>query len=165
MAHSMQLTYQVLLGSANKLLPAMQSKDSLSVLRRASLAAPFLPSYIYCIRVLHRSLMAIELNNIPGLPHENTWLIAIRQCEQELDPNIITDIKQFTRPGALLDYIEERQRHENRSKLRRLLNKASGVGSRFEKYQHALDLMAQGTPMPGCLIWGSITLALKVELS
>ncbi|KAL8823762.1 MAG: hypothetical protein Q9191_005572 [Dirinaria sp. TL-2023a] len=100
--------------------------------------------------------------NTLALQHQNAWLIAISECEQELDPKTVAEIKPFTQPRDLLDYIKQRQNKEHRSKIRQLLSKVSSFGFRFEKYQSALDLIAQGTPMPGCLIWGSIRLALKM---
>jgi len=93
------------------------------------------------------------------------WHSALKQFQHDCGPKVVEKlITQETKPKQLLDYIQERQQKESRSKFSRLLRRISSIGERFTRYQSALDVLAQGTPSPGCLIWGSIRMVLEVGI-
>lgn len=93
------------------------------------------------------------------------WHSAVKRFEQDCGSKVVEKlITQETKPEQLVNYIEERQQKESRSKFCRLLKRRSSIGERFARYQSALDVLAQGTPSPGCLIWGSIRMVLEVGI-
>ncbi len=92
------------------------------------------------------------------------WRSALEQVEQDCGSDVVGKlIMQETKPGHLLDYIQQRQEKESRSKFSKLLGKISTMADVLDRFQSALDVISQGTPQPGCLLWGSIRLVLEVR--
>lgn len=94
---------------------------------------------------------------------EVPWQIAIRQCEQDLPKEALAEIRSGTRPEDVLEYIKERQSKESKSRLLNKLSDVSKICFRFAEFQSALDVLAQGTPSPGCMVWGAIRVVLTVS--
>ena len=94
---------------------------------------------------------------------DQVWRSALKQYERDCGPDVVTDILKSKNPQDLLDYVEERRQKESRSKFQKLLSNVHTFGKRFEGYHSALDVIAQGVPFPGCLLWGSIRLVLGVS--
>ena len=92
------------------------------------------------------------------------WKSAVKECEAEFSPEDLEEMKKSTGPDDILDFIEEVQVQEHNSKLSWLTGRVRRFGRSFKAYDHGLDLMAQGTPFPGCLIWGSIRIVVSVSM-
>lgn len=78
------------------------------------------------------------------------------------------DFKQImipARPDDVLREIETWQSGQVKSRYCRVADSIHTGISRLQKFDRAVDLMAQGTPAPGCLLWGSIIFVLTVSLA
>lgn len=65
-----------------------------------------------------------------------------------------------TGPEDVVNEIEKWQKRHSDSKV------AAGVRSglvRLQRFSASIDMLAQGTPSPGCLLWGSIKFVLTVS--
>lgn len=65
-----------------------------------------------------------------------------------------------TRPEDVVNEIERWQKRHSDSKV------AAGVRSglvRLQRFSASIDMLAQGTPSPCCLLWGSIKFVLTVS--
>ena len=67
-------------------------------------------------------------------------------------------------PEDVLEEIKKWQSIQKKSKYCRVANNVEAGFSRLQMFNRALDLIAQGTPAPGCLVWGSIIFALTVSV-
>lgn len=92
-----------------------------------------------------------------------TWNLAVKECEASFSPEDLDEIKKSKGPDDVLDFIKDLEAKERNSKLSRAMGKIRQFGRHFKAYQHGLDLIAQGTPFPGCIIWGSIKVVLAVR--
>lgn len=68
-------------------------------------------------------------------------------------------------PEDVLKEVQEWQSRQSKSKYRRVADGIHAGMSRLEKFNRAIDLIAQGSPAPGCLVWGSIIFVLTVSSS
>ena len=81
----------------------------------------------------------------------------------------LTD-KEFKRimipvgPDDVLKEIEKWQNRQRKSKFSKVADGVQAGVSHLQKFNRAVDLIAQGTPAPGCLIWGSVLFALTVRI-
>ena len=78
------------------------------------------------------------------------------------------DFKRIIIPATPDDVLKEIETWQSRQLKSRYCKVADGVEAgiaRLQKFDRALDLMAQGAPSPGCLVWGSIVFVLKVSAS
>lgn len=78
------------------------------------------------------------------------------------------DFKQIMIPAGpddVLREIETWQSRQGKSKYCRVADSIQAGISRLQKFDRAVDLMAQGTPAPGCLVWGSIVFVLTVSFA
>lgn len=65
-----------------------------------------------------------------------------------------------TGPENIVDEIERWQKRHSDSKF------AAGIRAglvRLQRFSASIDMLAQGTPDPGCLLWGSIKFVLTVS--
>lgn len=67
-------------------------------------------------------------------------------------------------PEDVLKEIEKWQSRQAKSKYCRVANSVQAGISRLQQFNRAVDLIAQGTPAPGCLVWGSIVFVLTVSV-
>lgn len=68
-------------------------------------------------------------------------------------------------PYDVLREIETWQSRQAKSKYCKVADSIRAGISRLQNFGRAIDLMAQGTPAPGCLVWGSIVFVLTVSLA
>ena len=97
----------------------------------------------------------------PGLQDE--WKSAVKECEAKFSPEDLDEVRKSKGPDDILDFIKDVEAKESNSKLSRLMGQIRQFGRSFKAYEHGLDLIAQGTPFPGCIIWGSIRVVLAVR--
>ena len=93
---------------------------------------------------------------------QDAWKSAVKECEAKFSPEDLDDIKKSTGPDEVLDFIKAVQAKERDSKLSRVMSQIRQFGRSFKAFERGLDLIAQGTPQPGCMIWGSIRFVLAV---
>ena len=66
-------------------------------------------------------------------------------------------------PDDVLKEIEKWQGGQSKSKCCRAADGIQVGISQLEQFNRAVDLIAQGSPAPGCLVWGSIIFVLTVS--
>lgn len=66
------------------------------------------------------------------------------------------------RPEDVLEEIKVWQSRQGKSQYCRLADGVQAGMSQLQKFSRAIDLTAQGTPAPGCLLWGSIVFVLTI---
>lgn len=77
------------------------------------------------------------------------------------------DFKRITipaQPEDVLQEIEKWQSRQGKSKYRRVADGVQAGLSQLQKFNRAIDMIAQGSPAPGCLLWGSIIFVLTVSI-
>lgn len=67
-------------------------------------------------------------------------------------------------PEDVLETIRKWESRQGKSKYRRVSDGVQAGISRLQKFSHAISLVAQGSPAPGCLVWGSIIFVLTVSI-
>ena len=67
-------------------------------------------------------------------------------------------------PEDLLGEIKKWQSRQAKSKYCKVADGVQAGISRLQKFNRAIDMIAQGSPAPGCLVWGSMIFVLKVSL-
>ena len=67
-------------------------------------------------------------------------------------------------PEDVLEQIKIWQSRQGKSQYCRLADGVQAGMSQLQKFSRAIDLIAQGTPAPGCLVWGSIVFVLTVSV-
>lgn len=93
----------------------------------------------------------------------SAWQAALQHHEAEFAPEDLAEIKKSPNPEDLLQFIKTLEVKHDRSRLSKLLRSIGGLGQYFKTYQRALDIVAQGLPSPGCLVWGCIRVVLSVS--
>ena len=76
------------------------------------------------------------------------------------------DLKRILVPAKPEDVLDEIEKWQQRQKTSKYCKVAAGVAagfSRLQRFNRAVDMIAQGSPHPGCLLWGSIIFALTVS--
>lgn len=91
------------------------------------------------------------------------WRSAIKQHEANFSPKDLTEIKKTKGPDDLLGFIQGLGIEKDRNKVSTLLRTIGALAPYFKAYQRALDIIAQGLPGSGCLIWGCIRTVLSVS--
>lgn len=105
----------------------------------------------------------------PALPNggntatTNAYRIALKSFQKSLPEK---DLKVFNipvGPDNLLEDLERWQKkHQKGNKYSRVATRVRAGISRLRRFSDSVDLLAQGSPSPGCLLWGSIKLVLTV---
>ncbi len=67
------------------------------------------------------------------------------------------------RPEDVLEEIQKWQSRQAKSKYCKVADGVQAGISRLQRFNHAIDMIAQGSPAPGCLVWGSIIFVLTVN--
>lgn len=91
-----------------------------------------------------------------------SWKNALASFRRSIRKHEFEQIQQSTSPQDLMNFIESIQKSEQAGNESTTLLAIKACVHRLRKFGGALDVLAQGTPQPGCLIWGSIKLALTV---
>ena len=95
---------------------------------------------------------------------QNAWQGAVQQCEAKFTAEDVEIIKKIDGPEEVIEFNKEQEAKVHNSSRSELLRKIIGYGGFFKAYQNALNLITQGTPFPGCLIWGCIKTGLAVSI-
>ena len=66
-------------------------------------------------------------------------------------------------PDEVLKEIKKWQSGQRKSKYCRVADGIQAGISRLQQFNRAVDMIAQGSPAPGCLVWGSIVFVLTVS--
>ncbi|KAL8789675.1 MAG: hypothetical protein Q9195_006728 [Heterodermia aff. obscurata] len=90
----------------------------------------------------------------------DTWQRAIRSHEQRFTSKDLVEIKKTTKPDDLLGFITTFDVANDESNISRIARRIGMLGVYFSNYEHSLNMIAQGLPSPGCLVWGSIKFTL-----
>ena len=91
------------------------------------------------------------------------WRNAIETYRRSLPDKDFNRIMIPARPEDVLNEIEKWQSRQKKSKYCKVADGVQAGISRLRRFDRALDLIAQGTPSPGCLLWGSIVFVLTVS--
>ena len=80
--------------------------------------------------------------------------------QKSLSPKDQKSIMVPTRPEDIVTEIEKWRKKHSDSKF--AAGVRSGLGQ-LQRFSASIDMLAQGTPSPGCLLWGSIKFVLTVS--
>ena len=110
-----------------------------------------------------------SLATLPADRFENTattlaWRNARDTYRKSLADKDFDRIMIPARPDDVLKEIEKWQSRQKKSKYSKVADGVQAGISKLRKFDRALDLIAQGTPSPGCLVWGSIIFVLTVSV-
>ena len=90
------------------------------------------------------------------------WRNALNSYRKSLSDK---DFKRITIPAGPEDVANEVEKWQCRHSASRYARVAAairaGVG-RMQRFSASIDMLAQGSPAPGCLLWGSIKFVLTV---
>ena len=90
------------------------------------------------------------------------WKKATDTLEKSLPEKDFQRIRSLTSPEDVLKELEKWQIKRGTSKLGAVVDQVRDGLARMQSFNRALDLLAQGSPSPGCLLWGSIVFALTI---
>ena len=90
------------------------------------------------------------------------WRKTLKRCEGKFYEEDLNKIKNSNGVKDVLAFVDEEYKKQD-SRVLKWLQKVKDFGDQFKAYQKSIDLIFQGTPIPGCLIWGSIRLVLSVS--
>ena len=102
---------------------------------------------------------------VPDSNLRDAWQKAIRMHEDRFTPEDLVEIKKTTKPDDLLGFIKTLDVSDDKSKISQFVRRIGTLGDYLNTYEHSLDMITQGLPSPGCLIWGSIKVVLSVSVS
>lgn len=97
----------------------------------------------------------------PESPVITAWKTALVSFRKSIPKDEFEQIQQSTSPQDIVNYVESVQKKERGNDGKTLLV-IKACAHRLQKFSGALDMLAQGVPQPGCLVWGSIKFALTV---
>ena len=104
-------------------------------------------------------------------PHagESATLIAWRNALNSYRKSLSDkDFKRITIPAGPEDVANEVEKWQCRQSASRYERVAAAVRAglgRMQRFSASIDMLAQGSPSPGCLLWGSIKFVLTVGVS
>ena len=93
------------------------------------------------------------------------WRNALNSYRKSLSDKDFKRIMIPARPEDVANEIEKWQCRQSASRYARVAAAVrAGVG-RLQRFSDSIDMLAQGSPSPGCLLWGSIKFVLTVGIS
>ena len=96
----------------------------------------------------------------------DAWKEAVEKYQKSLSKKDQVQVLQTsTGPADVVKDIEQWHEKLNKSKSTKLAAAISGGLARLQQFTSSIDMLAQGSPQPGCLLWGSIKFALTVCFS
>lgn len=98
----------------------------------------------------------------PGSATAIAWKKAKEDLEKSLPERDFWRITSLTGPEDILKELETWQTKRAKSKHGRVADQVRDGLARMQSFSRALDLLAQGTPSPGCLVWGSVVFVLTM---
>lgn len=90
------------------------------------------------------------------------WKKATESLKKSLPAKDFKRICSLTSPEDILKELEKWQIKRGTSKLSRVVDQVRDGLARMQNFNRALDLLAQGSPSPGCLVWSSIVFVLTL---
>lgn len=90
------------------------------------------------------------------------WKKATETLEKSIPEKDFLRICSLTSPEDILKELEMWQIKQGSSKLGAVVDQVRNGLARLQSFNRALDLLAQGSPSPGCLLWGSIVFVLAM---
>ena len=105
------------------------------------------------------------MGSVPGSNAQDTWRQAIRTYESRFTPEDLVEIKKTTKPDDLLSFIKNLEVKDDKSNVSKIARRIGKLADYFNSYEQSLDMITQGLPSPGCLVWGSIKFVLAVSAS
>lgn len=95
-------------------------------------------------------------------PVIDAWKKALETYKKSLPKKDHKVIQMPSGPGDVVKDIVEWELKQRKSKSRKVATAIGGGLARLQRFSASIDMLAQGSPAPGCLLWGSIKLVLTV---
>ena len=95
-------------------------------------------------------------------PIIDAWKQAVERYKKSLPEKDQKKIQMSTGPKDVVKDIEEWQQRQSRRKSIKVATVVGNGLHRLQRFTATIDMLAQGSPAPGCLLWGSIKFVLKV---
>ena len=91
------------------------------------------------------------------------WKNARHALQKSLTEKEFKSVTLPNRPQDIVHEVETWQLQQSSSKYAKTCAAVRNGLARMERFTGAIDMLAQGTPNPGCLLWGGIKVALVVS--
>ena len=101
----------------------------------------------------------------PNSKHSATviaWQRAIESLKNSVPEKDFQRLFLSTKPEDIVKNIVQWQEKQAKSKYCRVADGVRAGLFKLQRFDRAIDLIAQGTPAPGCLLWGSIVFVLTI---
>ena len=72
------------------------------------------------------------------------------------------DLSRISVPAGPEDVVDEISKRQKRSRYAKVAARVWGGLVRLQRFNASIDMLAQGSPSPVCLLWGSIKFVLTV---
>ena len=93
------------------------------------------------------------------------WRNALDSYRRSLSAKDFKRIMIPAGPEDVANQIEKWQSRQSASRYARVAAAVRAGLSRMQRFSASIDMLAQGSPSPGCLLWGSIKFVLTVGIS
>ena len=108
----------------------------------------------------------------PGVPVEQSedtatiiaWKTAINTFRKSLTDKEFNSVTTPITPQDVVHEVERWQLQQSNSRHAKVCAAVRNGLVRMDRFTGAIDVLAQGTPAPGCLLWGGIKVALTVNI-
>ena len=91
----------------------------------------------------------------------SAWERASASLERSLSPKDLKRLRLPANPEDLVSHVET-WLESKRGKARKAISAAGQTVSRIQRFSVCIDQLAQGSPAPAALLWGSIKFILTV---
>lgn len=95
-------------------------------------------------------------------PIVDAWKKALETYKKSLPQKDQTRIQMSTGPRDVVKDIEEWQLKQSKRKSMKVATVVGSGLARLQRFTASIDMLAQGSPAPGCLLWGGIKFVLTV---
>ena len=92
----------------------------------------------------------------------NAWRNAQDTYRKSLSEKDLSRISVPAGPEDVVDEISKWQKRQSESRYAKVVAGVRGGLVRLQRFSASIDMLAQGSPSPGCLLWGSIKFVLTV---
>lgn len=93
------------------------------------------------------------------------WRNALNSYRKSLSDKDFKRIMIPAGPEDVANEVEKWQCRQSASRYARVAAVVRAGVSRMQRFSASIDILAQGSPSPGCLLWGSIKFVLTVGVS
>ena len=108
-----------------------------------------------------QSTMSRSTSPAPG---NTATIVAFRNARDTFRKSLSEkDLKRIMIPTGPEDVVNEIEKWHNRHLDSKVAGGVRFGLSQLQRFSASLDMLAQGTPSPGCLLWGSIKFVLTVS--